>query len=120
MRAFGWTVLMLVFLDELLAMAGLAVWGAHTGDGVWAVVLAVVCALAGMTVWFLFASPKARYGGRVRRPIAKVVVFGLACLGLADAGHPVWALALLAFSIVVNGLAQLPGIRALATDVSRA
>lgn len=116
MRAFGWTLLALVFLDELLAMAALAIWGAETGDRPWAVVLAVVCALAGMSVWFLFASPKARYGGSVRRPVAKVVVFGLACLGLAQAGHPGWATGLLAFSIVVNGLAQLPGVRALTAD----
>jgi hypothetical protein len=42
-----------------------------------------------------------------------MLVFGLACLALWDAGHPGWALALLAFSIVVNALALLPQVRAL-------
>ena len=45
--------------------------------------------------------------------MAKVVVFGLACLALADAGHEDWALALLVFSVVVNGLAQLRFVQTL-------
>jgi hypothetical protein len=52
----GWSVLALVFLDELLVMAALAVWGADAGG--W--LLAVAAVLAGVLVWFLFASPKAR------------------------------------------------------------
>jgi hypothetical protein len=88
MAALGWTVLALVFVDELLAMLA----------------------------WFLFASPKARYGGSLVRPLVKVVVFGLACLALWDIDRPGWAIALLVFSVVVNGLAQLPSIRRLAQD----
>ena len=45
-------------------------------------------ALAAMTVWYLVASPKARYGGPVRRPVAKVLVFGLASLLLWAIGQP--------------------------------
>ena len=48
------------------------------------------------------------------RPVTKVMVFGLASLALWDAGHPAWALVLLVFSVVVNGLAQIPSIRDLA------
>jgi hypothetical protein len=47
MRALGWTILSLVFLDELLAMA----------------------------VWWAFGSPKAPYGGPVRRPVVKQLGF---------------------------------------------
>lgn len=107
----GWTVLALVFLDELLVMAAFGVWGwAH--DPRW--LLVWLLPLVAMTVWFFFASPKAKYGGSVVRPLAKVVVFGLASLALADAGHPGWAIALLAYSVVVNALALLPSIRVLA------
>ena len=60
--------------------------------------------------WYLFASPKARYGGAVARPIAKVLVIGAAVAGLAAAGHPGWALALAVFSVVVNGIALHPDI----------
>lgn len=112
MRIFGWTVLTLVFVDELAAMAAYAVVGWHIGGPLrW--LLAVLLALAAMTVWYLIASPNARYGGPVRRPVAKVLVFGIAGLLLWAAGHAGWALALLLFSAVINGLAQLPGVRGL-------
>jgi hypothetical protein len=67
-----------------------------------------------MTAWWLFASPKARFGSGGRRVVVKVLVFGLASLALWDAGHHGWAIALLVFSVVVNGLALLPGVRATA------
>lgn len=112
MAVFGWTVLALVFLDELLAVAAAAVWGGHLRG----VLLAVVAGLVTVTVWFLFASPKARYGGPVVTPVVKVLVFTVASLGLWAAGHAAWALALLVFSAVVNGLAQLPGVQALVRE----
>ena len=104
--ALGWSVLALVFLDELLVMAALAVWGADAGG--W--LLAVGAGLAGVLVWFLFASPKARYGGPVARPVAKVVVIGAAVVGLAVAGHAGWAVALAVFSVVVNAVALHPDV----------
>ncbi|TQK69156.1 MULTISPECIES: YrdB family protein [unclassified Nocardioides] len=107
---FGWSVLALVFVDELLAVAAFGVWGWDRSPR-W--LLVWLLPLLAMTVWFLLASPKAPYGGPLVRPLAKVVVFGLACLALWDAGHEDWAVALLVFSVVVNGLAQLPSIRVL-------
>lgn len=114
MALFGWVVLSLVFLDELLAMAAFGVWGWHAAPS-WAPawLLVWLAPLLAMAAWFLLASPKAQHGGPVSRPVTKVVVFGLASLALWSAGHHGWALALLAFSVVVNGLAQLPGVRAL-------
>ena len=111
MATFGWTVLALVFLDELLAMAGLGVYGWSTSPR-W--LLVWLLPLLGMLAWFLFASPKARFGTPLVRPVVKVLVFGLASLGLWGAGHHTLALALLVFSMAVNGLAMLPGIRDLA------
>ena len=112
----GWFVLALVFLDELLLMAALAVWGADAG-GWWLGVLAVT---AGVLVWFLFASPKARYGGPVVRPPAKVLVVAAAVGGLFASGHPGWAVALLVFSVVVNAVALHPDIKDLATSATTA
>jgi len=109
--AVGWTVLALVFVDELLAMAGLGVYGWSTSLP-W--LLVWLLPLLGMLVWFLFASPKARFGTPVVRPVVKVLVFGLASLGLWAAGHPGLGLTLLVFSAVVNGLAMFPAIRDLA------
>lgn len=112
MQGFAWGVLSLVFLDELAAMAAFGVWGWQVGSPRW--LLVVVLPLLAMTVWWLFASPKARFGSGGRREVAKVLVFGLASVALWDAGHPGWAVALLVFSVVVNGLAMLPSIRAVA------
>jgi hypothetical protein len=110
--ALGWTVLALVFVDEVLAAVAAGVWGGHAGGAL----LSLVAVLVVIAVWWAFASPKAPYGGRVVRPAVKVLVFGLASLGLALAGHPVLAVALLVFSVVVNGLALLPSVRGLLAE----
>ena len=110
MAIFGWTVLTLVFVDELLAMAAFGVWG-WQHDPRW--LLVWLLPVGAMLGWFLFASPKAAYGGAVVRPVVKTVVFGLATLALWDAGHETWAVLFLGFSVVVNGLALLPGVRML-------
>jgi hypothetical protein len=110
MVGLGWSVLLLVFVDEVLAVAAFGVWGwQHSPQWILVWLLPLVACAA----WFLFASPKAQHGGPLRRPVAKVVVFGLASLALWDAGHPAWAAALLGFSVVVNALALLPSIAAL-------
>ncbi len=115
MRGFGWLVLALVFVDEVLAAAAAGVWGGHVAGVLGAIVGPVVV----VAVWWSFASPKARYGGPVVRPVVKVLVFGLASLGLWAAGQHGWAIALLVFSVVINGLAQLPGIRAMVDELER-
>lgn len=111
MVLFGWAVLFLVFVDELLVMAAFGVWG-WKHNPAWLLVWALP--LVAITVWFLLASPKARHGRPVVRLVAKVTVFGLACLALYDAGQPGWAIALLVYSVVINALAMLPSIRRLA------
>ena len=113
MVTFGWSVLALVFLDELLAMAGLGAYGWSTSAR-W--LLVWLLPLLGMLTWFFFASPKARFGSPVVRPVVKVLVFGLSSLGLWAAGHHALAVTLLVFSVLVNSLAQVPAIRQLAND----
>lgn len=112
MKALGWAVLALVFVDELLAGAAAAVWGNSAGG----VLPAIGMALLVIVVWWTFASPKAPRGGPVVRPVTKVLVFGLAGAGLWAAGHHGWAVAFLAFSVVGNGLALLPSIQALVSE----
>jgi hypothetical protein len=107
---FGWTVLALVFVDELLAMAAFGIWG-WDHDPRW--LLVWLLPIAAMLAWFFFASPKAAYGGPLVRPVAKVVVFGLAALALWDSDHETWAVMFLAFSVAINALALLPSIRVL-------
>ena len=112
MAFFGWSVLFLVFVDELLAIWAAATWGEYQSGAL----LATAMALLTVAVWWLFASPKAPYGGRAIRPAVKVAVFSLASLGLWVSDHHTWAIAFFAFSVVVNGLAQLPSIKVLMRD----
>ena len=107
MVVIAWVVLALVFLDEVVAAVAAGVWGCTPAGG---------CSrsrapLAVVAAWWTFASPKAPYGGPVVRPVVKVLVFGLASLGLVAAGHTAWGVALLVFSVVVNAAAQLPSCR---------
>ncbi|WP_406832943.1 DUF2568 domain-containing protein [Pedococcus sp. KACC 23699] len=112
MAGLGWCVLALVFLDEVLAAVAAGVWGRYAGG----VLLAVLAPVAVVAVWWAFASPRARFGGPVVRPVVKVLVFGLASAGLWAAGHPTAAVALLVFSVVVNAAAQLPWVRSLVAE----
>ena len=107
MTLLGWTILTLVFVDELLVMAAYGVWG----FAVQGVLLAVLLPILAMLCWWAFGSPKAPYGGPLRRPVFKTCIFLLGSLALWDAGHPGWAVALLAFSAVTNALAQLRFVR---------
>ena len=107
---FAWVVLALVFLDELLAVTAAVVWG-RWAEG-W--VLGAAAGAAVVVGWFLFASPKARFGHPVGRPVVKAAVFTLTSVGLAVAGQPGWAAALFVFSVVVNAAAQLPSVQAAA------
>lgn len=114
MRSWGWLVLALVFVDEVLV----AVAAGVAGQAAAGIAGAVAAPVAVVAVWWAFASPKARWGGPFVRPLVKVVVFGAACAGLWWAGHAAWAGALLVFSVVVNALAQLPSVRALVADLA--
>ncbi len=110
MKTAGWLILSLVFLDEVLALVALGHWGWHLDPGwLWVWLLP----LAGMLAWFGFASPQARYRHPVGRPLVKTLVFGSAAYGLWDTGHEGLAVAFLVFSVVINALAQLPGVYAL-------
>ena len=62
--ALGWTVLALVFLDEVLLVVASWVAAAEWGGSL----AGAGAAVAVVAAWWTFASPKAPYGGRVTRP----------------------------------------------------
>ena len=109
MKAFGWTVLALVFASEVLAVGGLFVWGQP--QLLWSFVLGG----AGLLAWNFFASPKARFGHPIGRPVVKVLVFGLGVYGYWASGLETLAVAVLVFSVVVNALALIPSVANLAS-----
>jgi hypothetical protein len=110
LRVLGAGVLALVFVDELLALVALGVWGAQEPPRwLWS----WLAPLVALTLWGLFASPKAPRGDPVARPLVKVVVLGGAAVALWAAGHPAAGSTFAVFSIAVNGAAQLPFARTL-------
>ncbi|WP_243056949.1 DUF2568 domain-containing protein [Nocardioides sp. SR21] len=111
MKVFGWTVLALVFVSELLAIGGLFVWGLPSL--LWSFLLGA----AGLLAWNFFASPKARFGHPVGRPVVKVLVFGLGSYGYWVAGYPTLAVVVLVLSVVVNALALLPSVSGLVDEL---
>ena len=113
MALFGWTVLALVFLDELLAMAALGCLRlVHVGS----LAARLAAAAAGHARVVPLRLPQGTL--RLRRRAAGREGAGLRprVLGLWPADHHELALALLAFSVLVNGLAMIPAIRELAAD----
>ena len=74
------TNLAVKFALELAALALLAYWGAVTGAGVWAGVLAVAAPLVMIGLWGAFAAPRAarRLPTRTRVPL-ELGLFALAC-----------------------------------------
>ncbi len=75
------------FLLELLALAGLALWGWRTGPTGVNVLLAIAAPLAAAALWGAFVAPKARrHPGDPWRLLLEVVVFGAGTLAFAGAG----------------------------------
>jgi hypothetical protein len=97
------------FLLELGAIAALAYWGATSGGGVRAVLLALVTPAVAIVLWGLFAAPKS---GRRLSPGARVpfelFVFALAVVAFVAAGSP--GAALVFAVIVVVNTALLTGL----------
>lgn len=106
--AFASLVLLLLFASELLALAAFGWWGWEHSPR-W--LLVWLLPLVGAVAWGLFASPKAHFGGPRARPIVKVLVYAASFLAIRDVGDYSWALAFLASSAVINGLASLRMVR---------
>lgn len=117
MKIAGWLILFLVFVDEVLALIALGYWGWHLDPGwLWVWLLPAV----GAQAWFWFASPQARWGHPLGRPLVKLLVFGFATYGLWDTGHPTEAGAFFVFSVAINALAQIPAVAELPSQVGAA
>lgn len=81
-NGFAATNLTVKFLLELAALALLGYWGAVTGDGFGAVVLAVVAPALMAVVWGMFAAPRAarrlRAAARIPLELGIFAVAGVA------------------------------------------
>jgi hypothetical protein len=92
------------FLLELAALALLAYWGAVTGDGIVAVVLAVIAPLSMVAVWGTFAAPRAprRAPTSLRIPL-ELGIFAEACVA-GYAGGAFVASTVFAVVVVLNAI----------------
>ena len=75
------------FLLELVALAGLALWGWRTGPTGVNVLLAIATPVAAAALWGAFVAPKApRHPGDPWRLLLEATVFGAGTLAFAAAG----------------------------------
>ncbi|MDI3342066.1 MAG: YrdB family protein [Sphaerobacter sp.] len=88
--------LALRFLLELCALAALAYWGFHTGEGTLArIALGIGAALLAAVIWGTFVAPNAAVAvGSPVRLALELLVFGAAVAGLLTAGRPSLGIAL--------------------------
>ncbi|MFF2434165.1 YrdB family protein [Streptomyces sp. NPDC058107] len=99
----------LAFVLELAALACLSWWGFHTGgeSPTLKLLLAFAIPALAITLWGLFAAPRAR----IRLPLAgvlavKAVVLGGGAFGLYRVSHPPGALALAVVMVANTALAE--------------
>lgn len=82
----------LAFLLEVAALVILGMWGWQAGTGTaTGLLLAIVIVGGAVTLWALFASPKAPFRSPARTLIVKVVVLGGAALEAFAVIPLVWA-----------------------------
>lgn len=90
----------LAFLLELAAIGILCWWGFGTGHGLLRhLLLGLAAPAAAITLWGLFAAPRARFPVAIPFVLlVKAVVFGSAALACDALGHPApaWAFAVVA------------------------
>lgn len=103
-QAFQWTNLTVAFVLELCALGALGWWGVHAGGGTLGkAALGIGAPLVAAVLWGIFAAPHATVPNPVAGFATKVLVFGLAALGLAAVDHPRLAL-VFAGAVVINAL----------------
>jgi hypothetical protein len=99
----------LAFLLEVLALGGLAWWGADTGRGLAAkILLGAGAPVLAAVAWGLFAAPRARFQVPLAAVLAvKVIVFGLAAVAVAAIGRPGSAIAFAVVVVINTALATI-------------
>lgn len=99
----------LAFLIEMLAFAAFAWWGFAVGPNILVgIVLGLGAPAAAITLWGLFAAPKARF--TVALPfvlLVKTTVFAAAALAVLGVGHPALAAVFAVIALVNTALATL-------------
>ncbi|WP_246006734.1 YrdB family protein [Actinomadura pelletieri] len=97
----------LAFLLEMATIVWLVWWGFATGGNVLVdIVLGIGTPTAAMTLWGLFAAPKARF--KVALPfvlLVKALVFGAGALALYGVDRPVWAVTFAVVAFLNTALA---------------
>jgi hypothetical protein len=99
----------LAFLLELLALGGLAWWGAVAGGGAATkVLLGAGAPILAAVAWGMFAAPRARFQLPLPAVLAvKVIVFGLAAAGVYAIGRAGLAIAFAVVALVNTALAAV-------------
>ncbi|WP_297739092.1 DUF2568 domain-containing protein [uncultured Tessaracoccus sp.] len=93
---------MLMFLVELLTWVSIGiVFHARAGGGLVGWIVAVVAVCVVLAGWVRWAAPSSRSRTPAKAAMTKIVVYGIAIVGMASIGHLVFALVLAVSAIVL-------------------
>ncbi len=114
------SMLLLLFVLELCAVAGLAWWGFTVDSASWMrVLLGLVTPAIAILLWALFAAPRARIRVSPTAVVAvKAVVYAAATVAIAATGHIALAVGFLGLVLLVTGLIRLGRLDAGIRDIA--
>jgi Protein of unknown function (DUF2568) len=98
--------LALAFLLEICMLAAFAVWGFQASlETVVKIILGVGVPLLAVVIWGIFLAPRSarRFTGLTLH-LAELLIFGLAALALAAAGHPDLAIIFAVVAVINQAL----------------
>lgn len=94
---------MLIFLVELLAWVSIGiVFHAHAGGGFVGWIVGVIAVCVVLAAWARWAAPSSRTRTPAKAAMTKIVVYGIAVVGMASIGHLVFALVLAVSALVLS------------------
>lgn len=94
---------MLMFLVELLTWVSIGVVvHAHAGGGFVGWIVGVIAVGVVLAAWARWAAPSSRTRTPAKAAMTKIVVYGIAVVGMATIGHLVFALVLTVFAFVLS------------------
>lgn len=112
MLILAWTVYLLLFAVEVIAVVaiGVYVWSVSDGSMGRRSVITAVAVLGVMVVWGVFASPDNPVGVVWITAGVKVIAFTAASAAVCAIRGRGWALVFAAGAVLINGLAVVPAI----------
>jgi hypothetical protein len=109
----AWTVYLLLFAVEVVALVAIGgyVWSASDGGTGRRIAATAAAVVVTIVVWGVFASPDNPVGNVWITAVVKVSAFGAAAAAVWATTGRRWAVPFIAAAVLINALAMVPAIR---------